>query len=227
MRARPMPVLPAVASTMVEPGRSRPSHSARRMMPIAARSFTLPPGFKYSNFAKTSAAPAGTTRRSFSMGVPPTKSMILSATRKRVASAAFMGRRSRLSEMLRKRQILSRSSLELTHVDLSAVFLELDRIHHAVDEIDAAAVVGVDVLSLAAAGNASRVETVARVAHHDQDAMFIVARNGAVDLLGDVALAAVDNGVRQSLTQRKLDLEILAVAASQLAGMLHQVIDNG
>ena len=43
-----MPVLPEVASTMVWPGLSRPRRSASSMMPIARRSFTEPPGLKYS-----------------------------------------------------------------------------------------------------------------------------------------------------------------------------------
>ena len=61
--ASPMPVLPAVASTMVPPAESFPSRSARVIIPMAARSFTLPPGLMYSSLAKTSAAPGGTRRR--------------------------------------------------------------------------------------------------------------------------------------------------------------------
>jgi len=50
---------------------------------MAARSFTLPPGFKYSSFAKTSAASDGTMLPSRSIGVSPTNSVIFSATRRR------------------------------------------------------------------------------------------------------------------------------------------------
>src|SRR5579864_8936605 len=86
-----MPVFPAVASTMVPPGGSFPSCSARRMMPMAARSFTLPPGFRYSSLAKTSAEPAGTSRFNCSMGVSPTSSVISSATRRWDISDVFEG----------------------------------------------------------------------------------------------------------------------------------------
>src|SRR5215471_14500511 len=84
-----MPVLPAVASTIVPPERILPSCSARRMMPIAARSFTLPPGFRYSSLAKRSADPLGTIRFSCSIGVSPTSWVMSSATRRRDISDDF------------------------------------------------------------------------------------------------------------------------------------------
>src|SRR5438270_8371613 len=65
---------------MVDPGFKRPCSSAFLIMPIAARSFTLPPGFRYSSLANTSAAPAGTIRRKWSIGVLPTSSVMFSAT---------------------------------------------------------------------------------------------------------------------------------------------------
>src|SRR5579864_8601287 len=80
MSARPTPVFPAVASTMVDPGFKRPCSSAFLIMPMAARSFTLPPGFRYSSLANTSGAPAGTIRRKWSIGVLPTNSVMFSAT---------------------------------------------------------------------------------------------------------------------------------------------------
>jgi hypothetical protein len=51
-----MPVFPAVASMIVPPGFSLPSRSARAISPMAARSFTLPPGLRYSSFTKMSAS---------------------------------------------------------------------------------------------------------------------------------------------------------------------------
>src|SRR5579863_10159758 len=78
-----MPVFPAVASTIVPPETNFPSCSARLMIPIAARSFTLPPGFRYSSLAKTSADPGGTNRFNCNIGVSPTNCVMSSATRRR------------------------------------------------------------------------------------------------------------------------------------------------
>src|SRR5215831_16939412 len=58
-------------------------------MPIAARSLTLPPGFRFSSLAKMSAAPPGTIRPRRSMGVSPTSSVMFSATRSWVISQTF------------------------------------------------------------------------------------------------------------------------------------------
>jgi len=44
----PMPVLPAVPSTITPPGLSRPCFSASSMIASAARSFTEPPGLRNS-----------------------------------------------------------------------------------------------------------------------------------------------------------------------------------
>src|ERR1039458_3090254 len=80
--ASPIPVLPAVASTMVPPGASFPSCSALRMIPMAARSFTLPPGFRYSSLAKMSADPGGASFFICSIGVSPTSFEISSLRRR-------------------------------------------------------------------------------------------------------------------------------------------------
>src|SRR4051812_39542019 len=48
--ARPMPVLPLVASMTVWPGLSSPDASAALMTPRASRSFTEPSGLKVSTF---------------------------------------------------------------------------------------------------------------------------------------------------------------------------------
>ncbi len=72
--ASPAPVLPEVPSTTVPPGCSSPASSAASIIATAARSFTLPPGFTYSSFAKTGAVRAPVTRLSRTRGVPPTAS---------------------------------------------------------------------------------------------------------------------------------------------------------
>ena len=48
--ASPTPVLPLVGSTIVPPGRSRPSRSAARIISSAGRSFDEPPGLVVSIF---------------------------------------------------------------------------------------------------------------------------------------------------------------------------------
>jgi len=69
-----MPVLPAVPSTMVPPGASLPSASARRMMPLAARSLILPPGFMNSAFPRISQPVSRESEPMRSSGVFPTAS---------------------------------------------------------------------------------------------------------------------------------------------------------
>ena len=54
-----MPVFPAVASTIVPPGLRLPSASARRMIPLAARSFTLPPGIQVFQLGEDAGGIAG------------------------------------------------------------------------------------------------------------------------------------------------------------------------
>src|SRR5262245_56340260 len=72
--ARPRPVLPEVLSTIVEPGRSFPASSARRIMCTAIRSLREPVGLRCSIFTNTSAMPGLTMRLSFTIGVLPTRS---------------------------------------------------------------------------------------------------------------------------------------------------------
>jgi len=54
--ARPTPVLPLVASTMVPPGFNCPLRSASSMIEMPMRSLTEPPGLKNSTLANTSGA---------------------------------------------------------------------------------------------------------------------------------------------------------------------------
>jgi hypothetical protein len=74
-------VLPDVGSMIVPPGRSAPEASAASTMRSAIRSFTDPPGLKYSTLASTAGAPrpglpsARVTVRSLTRGVLPTSSI--------------------------------------------------------------------------------------------------------------------------------------------------------
>src|SRR3954451_17769473 len=81
-RARPMPVLPLVGSTIVPPGFSAPLASAASTMRTAIRSFTEPPGLRYSSLASTSGASGRSSRVtdvSRTSGVLPTRSTTDSA----------------------------------------------------------------------------------------------------------------------------------------------------
>src|SRR3954453_19588381 len=77
-----MPVLPLVGSTIVPPGRRAPLASAASTMRTAIRSFTDPPGLKYSTLASTSGAfgpSSRVTAFSRTSGVLPTRSTTDSA----------------------------------------------------------------------------------------------------------------------------------------------------
>ena len=77
-----MPVLPLVGSTIVPPGCSAPLASAASTMRTAMRSFTDPPGLRYSTLASTSGASgprSRVTEVSRTSGVLPTRSTTDSA----------------------------------------------------------------------------------------------------------------------------------------------------
>ena len=71
-------MLPLVGSTIVPPGCSWPVFSASSTMRSAIRSFTLPPGLKYSTFANTIAEAPSVTLRRRTSGVLPMVSTTLS-----------------------------------------------------------------------------------------------------------------------------------------------------
>src|SRR3954463_11760625 len=72
--ARPVPVLPEVGSTIVPPGRRRPSASAASTIRIATRSLIEPPGLKYSTLATTCGVSPAAMRDRRTSGVSPTVS---------------------------------------------------------------------------------------------------------------------------------------------------------
>src|SRR5215204_566643 len=72
--ASPTPVLPEVGSTIVPPGFRWPSRSAASISGRPIRSFTDPPGFRYSSFASSSGPPGGASFWSRTIGVLPTSS---------------------------------------------------------------------------------------------------------------------------------------------------------
>src|SRR3954468_1559760 len=74
--AKPMPVLPLVASITVCPGCKAPLRSAASMTPRASRSLTEPSGLKASSLTKTSTS-GGENFATLTTGVRPTVSRIL------------------------------------------------------------------------------------------------------------------------------------------------------
>src|SRR4051794_27924514 len=79
--ARPTPVLPEVGSTIVPPGFSFPSRSACSIIARPIRSFTEPPGLRYSSLARIRARPGGESRSSRTIAVEPTRSRMVGYSR--------------------------------------------------------------------------------------------------------------------------------------------------
>ena len=59
-------------------------------------------------------------------------------------------------------------------------------------------------------GNGKRIEAAARIAHHDQHAALVIAAYTALDFLGGIVLAAVNDGVGEGFAQGGFDLKFLA-----------------
>src|SRR4051794_41957319 len=72
--ASPTPVLPDVGSTIVPPGWSFPSCSALSIIARPIRSFTDPPGFRYSSLAISFGLTPRPSASSRTIGVWPTSS---------------------------------------------------------------------------------------------------------------------------------------------------------
>src|SRR5262245_45457574 len=69
--ARPIPVLPDVPSMIVPPGLIFPAFSAASSIAMPMRSFTLPPGLRYSSFASIVGRTPCAMRLRRTIGVPP------------------------------------------------------------------------------------------------------------------------------------------------------------
>src|SRR5947209_8419461 len=95
------------------------------------------------------------------------------------------------------------------HVDLGATLLVLNLIYQLIDKVDAAAVVGIDVLADERAADFGGIETFTGVADHDEKSAAFVARDSALHVLAAVIATAVNDGIRQGLAQRDLKLELL------------------
>ena len=82
-------MLPEVGSTIVPPGRSRPSCSAASIIARPMRSLTEPPGFRNSSFARSSPGTSRESRSSRTIGVEPTSSRTVGYSRRVIGEAYF------------------------------------------------------------------------------------------------------------------------------------------
>src|SRR3954471_8996281 len=93
--ANPTPVLPDVGSTIVPPGFSFPSRSAASIIASPIRSLFEPPGFMNSSFARIVPGTSCETRSRRTIGVEPTRSMIVGYVRpiaaRSLQPALFLG----------------------------------------------------------------------------------------------------------------------------------------
>ncbi len=76
-------------------------------------------------------------------------------------------------------------------MNLSPIFVELDFIHQLIDQVDAAAVAGKNVLAGAGVGKLADIKAGAGIAHHDEHAVRFVAGHIAFDNLGGIRVRAV------------------------------------
>ena len=101
---------------MVPPGFSAPERSAASIIRSAIRSFTEPPGLKYSTLARTVAWSPLVTLFSFTSGVFPTRSTMDSAYFMRGVSASFEDRVFTVVTSLRAINLRRSASPELAAV---------------------------------------------------------------------------------------------------------------
>lgn len=116
--------------------------------------------------------------------------------------------------------------LVLAHVDFGAVSLETNLIHQLVDQEDATAVVGVNILAFEGIGNLHRIETTSRISHNNKKPMLFVARDATLDLFGGIVFAAVKNGVGKCLAKGGFDLKFLAGSAIHAPRHLHNALNH-
>ena len=100
--ARPVPVLPEVGSTIVPPGRSRPSRSAASISATATRSLIDPPGLNVSSLATRRGRSPAPIRDRRTSGVSPIVSRIESL---RIGAAMERGGGGHLSSLMILRRI--------------------------------------------------------------------------------------------------------------------------
>ena len=82
-------------------------------------------------------------------------------------------------------------------MDFRPVLAEFHLIHKLVDQENTTSMVGINILTHRTGRNRARVKPVSWIAHHDDDAAFLVARHQALHNLGGIFLRAMNDRVGQ------------------------------
>src|ERR1019366_5538503 len=112
------------------------------------------------------------------------------------------------------------------HVNLSPVLVELDIVHQLIDQVDATAVIGIDVLAAAGIGNLGGIETGAGIAHHDQHAPLLVTGHVAFDHFGGIAFRSVHDRIGQGFGQGEFDVVFVSLSAFHFPHHIHHAADD-
>jgi len=115
----------------------------------------------------------------------------------------------------------------LDHMNLSPILVEPDFIHQLIDQVDAAAMVGENVLAGAGIGKLADIETGSGIAHHDEHSVRFVAGHIAFDNLSGIRVRAVYDGVRQGFGKSKLNAIFLSLGAFHFPDDVHHALDDG
>ena len=105
--------------------------------------------------------------------------------------------------------------------------MELDFVHELIDQIDAAPVIRVEVLTVPRVGDFRGIETRSWIAHDNQHATILIASHVAFNYFGRIALGAVNNRVRQGFRERQLDVVFPTRRALHFAHHVHHTADHG
>src|ERR1035438_3283209 len=102
----------------------------------------------------------------------------------------------------------------LAHMHSRAALLEPNFIHQCSHQVDAASVQGHNVLRTGWIRHGMQIESRSLVADRDRDFSLYAAAAYNLHTLMRVLVIAMDNGIREGLTQRSFDVELGAVHAA-------------
>lgn len=113
---------------------------------------------------------------------------------------------------------------EFFHLDFASAIRKFHFVHQLPNQIDAAAVVGSEVVFVQRIGNFVRIETWAGIANDDANGAIGGAIDGAAYNFCDVSLAAMDDGIGDSFAKRSADGETLVAVIAHGANALQNLI---